>query len=63
MERRLGIIGDACRMDVMVGAKPKKKGFHILNSFQSGGLGRFRTILHFEIEHPRIAITCVIIWT
>jgi hypothetical protein len=25
---RLGIIGDACHMDVMVGAKTKKEGFH-----------------------------------
>jgi hypothetical protein len=32
---RLGIIGDACRMDVMVGCQKKKISlFHILNSMQ-----------------------------
>jgi hypothetical protein len=31
---RLGIIGDACRMHVMVGAKKKLSLFHALNSLQ-----------------------------
>jgi hypothetical protein len=45
---RLGIIGDACRMDVMVGVKTRK-----WLSRMCGGLGRFRTrrtVLHLEIE-------------